>query len=581
MTNIYMIEIILIFTVISILIYIIFFTFKRSSLKIDELFNFVTNELNNILIITDKNGNQLFYNDEFNKLIKNNHSTNLNNFLKIESKKGIKEPFFDFVLKELPENKILKTVLYYNGDSLSVEIKYKIYKNRFYIFFIKELSLEERYIKNLKNSLYRDSVTNLPNNELFLETLHTTIIKSKLHNKSFMLMFIEINNYQNILNFLGIEYANKVLDKLGKILKQNLNSDTFIARISDSKFALIVNNIKTLKNFRLSLKNVIQKLDSFKIDEHEVFLSINIGATFFPYLAQDQETLIKYTNFALLEAKNKNLPLVIFSDILKEKVEKIEYIKSYLPKAIKNREFEIYFQPKLNIETDTINSAEVLIRWKQSNSKNIPPSLFIPIAEKTGDIIKIGEFTIEAAMKFLYKRKIENKPLIKLAINISQKQIKDYKIIELFSKLIEKYDIDPKYLEVEITESAIAEDEKHVLNILNSFHKLGICISLDDFGTGYSSLHYLSKLPIDKIKIDKAFIDNYENIKSRLILKNIFMIAHQLKFKTVMEGIENKEQLNLIRKLKCTQAQGYYILKPLSEKELDMFLHLSTKTCIV
>ncbi len=574
-------EIILIVVLVLFFLYSIFLIFKRSSLKVDELFNFVTNELNNILIITDKNGNQLFYNDEFNKLIKNNHFTNLNSFLKVDGKKGIKEPFFDYVLNELPENKILKTVLYYNENSIPVEIKYKIYKDSFYIFFVKDLTQEEKCIESLKDTLYRDSVTNLPNNKLFLETLHTTIIKSKLHNKSFMLMFVEIDNYQNILNFLGNEYANKVLDKLGKILKQNLNPDTFIARISDSKFALICNNVKTLKDVKSSLNNIVKKLDSLKIEEHEIFLSVNIGATIFPYLTQEQETLIKYTNFALMEAKNKNMPLVVFSEILKEKVEKIEYIKNHLPKALKNREFEIYFQPKLNIETDTITSAEVLIRWKSPTEKNIPPSLFIPIAEKTGDIIKIGEFIIEAAIKFLHKRKIENKPLIKLAINISQKQMKDFKVIELFSKLIAKYKIDPKYLEVEITESAIAEDEKHMLNILNSFHKLGICISLDDFGTGYSSLHFLSKLPIDKIKIDKAFIDDYNNVKSRLILKNIFAIAHQLKFKTVMEGIENKEQLNLIRKLKCTQAQGYYISKPLSEKELDIFLQLSTKTCII
>ena len=559
------VSLLLISIIISILI-------RKKRGKINDLLATVFDGIEEIVFIANKSGKLIYKNKKFEELAPKS-SNNINETVKVENKKGIKEPFFNFIINNLKEDEILKALILFAKKSFSAKIKYKIEKN-YYIFFINDLSLEDDYIKNLNKSLYFDYATKLPNKEYFTDKLNTTMAQAKLHNKRFVLLFLEISNYQSILNFLGLGFTNKLLIQIANILNKKLQSKAFISIISESKFAIIVSDIKSLNEFKELIKPVIKKLSGpFNIDNHTTFLSINIGATFFPYFSKDQDELIKYTNFALLESKKQNYPILFFSEALKSRVEKIESVKNLLPTAIKNREFEIFFQPKLNILTNKITSAEVLIRWK---NKNISPALFIPIAEETGDIVKIGDFVIESAIKFLYHRKRENKPLVKLAINISQKQMKNFKVIELFSKLIKKYGVNPSFLEAEITESAI-EDKENIINIINGFHKIGICVSLDDFGTGYSSLHFLSKLPVDKIKIDKSFIDQYKDEKARAILKNIFDIANTFKFKTVVEGIENIEQFNLIKSFGCHQAQGYYISKPLNSKDFDKFLKLNMR----
>jgi len=214
----------------------------------------------------------------------------------------------------------------------------------------------------------------------------------------------------------------------------------------------------------------------------------------------------------------------------------------------------------------------VLIRWRHKKKGYIQPGLFIPIVESTNAILDLGEYIIRETIKFLYDRKTMGRPLVKLAINVSQRQLKSQDLVKIFSELLAFYKVDTKYVEVEITESAIMEDEGIVLNKINKLKEMGITISLDDFGTGYSSLSFLKVLPIDKLKIDKAFIDNYKSRRDLLILKNIFVLAHSLKFQTVMEGVETKEQLKLVRLLNCYEVQGYLVSKPINKRDFNHFL---------
>jgi len=551
-------------------IFLILLFSKKRQLKVNRLFKLVANELNYIIVITDQNGNILFKNNVFDKY-RSNNSWNLNETFKIEGKNSIKEPLVSYMIKN--KNKRLKSVIYSNKKDFPVDIKLVILKNNFLIFLIKDISFEENHIEKIKKSYYFDPITKIPNKIQFFEKLDILITKSSWSNEKFVLMLIDIANFSNIINILGIDEGNKVLEKFAAILKKILKNRSFIAKLEKAKFAVIIDNIDTVSEIQKTIAPLLNLLKKpIKINNHEIDLSVKIGSVFFPYFNVDKDTLIKYAEFSLAEAYNTNQTIAIFTNELKNKLGKIDFIINNLPIAIKNNELQIYLQPKLNLKNNQVTSAEVLIRWNHPQKGFISPDTFIPIAEKTGYILDIGEFVIDSALKFLYERKRLNKPLIKLAINISQKQLTKQNIVNILSSKLKKYNIESKYIELEITESSIMENENQAISQLEKLQKLGFCISLDDFGTGFSSLNLLTKLPINKIKIDKSFIDRYKNKRDLIVLHHIVYLAYNLNLKIVIEGIENKEQFDLAKKLKCYEIQGYIISKPLGQKEFSQFL---------
>ncbi len=535
-----------------------------------ELFKEICEDLQKAIIVTDERGRIFYLNkkskESFEKIVE---GAPLDNFLKIMHN-DIKEPLFRHMRKF--NKRSTKSLLFTPKGKFSANIRVKLVKN-FVIFFIKDLSAEESYAKVLEKSKFYDKTTRLYNTDIFFEELDISLARSRFHEENFALIYFDITNYQNILNLFGMEFIDEMVARFASVFKMMLEDHGFIARISGSKFALIMRNCHRVKNMRQKIEPFMEKFrHPMRVKGHEIYLNLKAGVSFFPYSATDRETLHRYTNFALLKAQKSGADMVIFTPKLKKELETIDFIKNSLPSAIKKREFDIYLQPKLDLKNGKIESAEVLIRWPNASMGPISPSTFIPIAEETGDIIKIGEYVIKSAFEFLNNLKKENGPLVKLAINISQKQLENKQLPKLFEKYIKEYEIDPSMIEIEVTESSLMEDDKTTWHVLTSLKKLGICLSLDDFGTGYSSLQFLSKYPFDKIKIDKTFIEDHKNIKDRIILHTIFTLSKRLRFQTVVEGIETKEQLDIVKKLECDQAQGFFICKPLNRVDFKNYL---------
>jgi EAL domain-containing protein (putative c-di-GMP-specific phosphodiesterase class I) len=311
------------------------------------------------------------------------------------------------------------------------------------------------------------------------------------------------------------------------------------------------------------------------IENKKFNLSFSIGIAIYPVDSNDIETLFKYADIAMYKAKKEGKNRYEFiNEKLKEEI-KVQYeISNQIKEGIEKGEFELYFQPQIDVLTNTVYGAEGLIRWNHPKKGLIGPNVFIPISE-TGDLIYlIDEYVIEEAFKTI--KKWSNDPLLnhlKLAVNISAKEFKKNTFIPKLKNLLEKYKIDPEKLEIEITESVSMQNVTYTIKTLEEIKKLGFSISVDDFGTGYSSLNYLKMIPFDIIKIDRSFIKDILNDNDDyLITKMIIEVSKILNKQNIAEGVETPDVLKKIKELGCRYVQGYYFSKPLNYQSFYEFV---------
>ncbi|MCW9026756.1 MAG: GGDEF domain-containing phosphodiesterase, partial [Thiovulaceae bacterium] len=320
-----------------------------------------------------------------------------------------------------------------------------------------------------------------------------------------------------------------------------------------------------------SFKNYID------IEGHSIHLTFSAGISIYPQDTQDANALIENSNEALHSAKKsgKNTFEFYTKDMAEKTYENLSMV-SKLKNSLQNKELQIYFQPQVDLKTKQIMGCEALLRWHHKDLGNVSPEIFIPIAEKQGLIIELGNFVLEESFKKYAKWFEKNLNPGILSVNVSALQIKNDSFISHLKKLIKKYEFNVKNLEIELTESQLMQNAESSIEVLKQISELGIKIAIDDFGTGYSSLSYLKKLPIDVLKIDRSFIkDIPEDNNDAEVTKAIIAIAKSLKLLTVAEGVETKEQLTFLEKYECNIIQGYYYYKPMSEEDFESLLNIN------
>ena len=302
----------------------------------------------------------------------------------------------------------------------------------------------------------------------------------------------------------------------------------------------------------------------------EIFCTLSIGVSIYPEDGKELAILIKRADMAMYLAKINGKNKYEFFDLkLLEVINREFNIEKGLRNALDNNEINLVYQPKIRTEDEKLVGFEVLVRWNSRELGNISPNEFIPIAETSGLIIQIGKYIIEESFKICKQISLRRSSMFKMAINLSEVQIRDEEIVDFIIYLLKKYDLDPCYIEFEITESIIMKDAEKNIRTLNKFKDLGITLALDDFGTGYSSLSYLRTLPIDVLKIDKSFIDGIlVEEKSEYIINAIIELSHYLNLTVVAEGVENNKQFEYLKKIKCDIIQGYYFSKPIKYEEI-------------
>lgn len=429
-------------------------------------------------------------------------------------------------------------------------------------------------LANEKEVLYNmartDSLSGLANRNSLNEFLERLIPNSKRDNKEFAYLFLDLDHFKSVNDSLGHNIGDELLQNLSKKVETILRPSDFIARVGGDEFVIIIQNYHNYSE----LINIIQRIQNYistpwLIANNPIYINCSIGVSIFPKDGADAISLMKSSDIAMYEAKKLGRNQYhFFTESLNEKVQNIIQLTTDMKEALKNGEFELYYQPKIDINDSQIYGVEALIRWYKPNHGMITPDNFIPLAEENNFIKILGEWIIDEALNqyLIWKEKGID---LKISINISAKQISE----KNFSvKLIEKLNnlkIPHEKIDLEITEYMFLDSKEFTNDNLRILRENKISISLDDFGTGYSSLSYLKKYPIDNLKIDKSFLDDFNSKEGSIFLETIVKMAQTLNMKVIAEGVEEEKQLEYLKSIHCDQYQGYYFSKPLNAKGLE------------
>ncbi|MBS4195670.1 EAL domain-containing protein [Lederbergia citri] len=421
---------------------------------------------------------------------------------------------------------------------------------------------------------YYDQLTNLPNRFKFEEELGNNITISRTLQHNFVVMYLGLDRFKNINETLGPAIGDQLLIQISNRLKKFLQEEWFLARIGGDEFSILIPNTKLEKTFSIA-KKIIDSMDNpFFINEYELFITASIGLCNYPEDGEDVQSLMKSADIALnlakVEGKNQYKAYSSVKDI---KTFKAFSIENSLHKAMDMKEFELYYQPKIDIHTNQIIGAEALIRWNHPVWDLVSPKEFISLAEDTGLIIPIGTWVKETACRQNKKWQEEGLKIVPIAVNISAKRFMQKEFVKSIERILKDVQLDPQFLEIEITETSLMENEELAIEVIRQLSELGLKVSLDDFGTGYSALSYLKQFKVDTIKIDSTFIKEIgKNNQDELIVKGIINLIHSLNINVIAEGVETEDQLTFLREHKCNQVQGYLYSRPVKAKEFKELL---------
>jgi diguanylate cyclase (GGDEF)-like protein len=432
-----------------------------------------------------------------------------------------------------------------------------------------------------------DSLTGLPNLKLFIERLGWGIELSKRERVPLMVLEIGLDKFRQINETLGMYTGDEVLLTIAERLNTLIRSSDFIghtgesvkagelARIGGHEFSIILSGANSIEAAYTVSKRILDAVrQPIVIDEHEIFMTASIGISVCPTDGEDVESLIKHAGSAkdFSRRQGSNNYQFFSSEMNDQSKERIK-MESNLRKALDNNEFELYYQPKINSETQKLVGMECLLRWNHAEQGFISPEVFIPAAEELGLIVPIGDWVLAEACQTTSEWVRSGFENLKLSVNVSPKQFDEISLKKSIVSAIESSGLSPHNLVLEITESMLMGDFEHHITLLQHIVDLGVAFSLDDFGTGYSSLSYLKKFPIDELKIDRSFLTNVPEInEDNSIVKAIISMAHSLGMNLIAEGVESAEQLEFLRQHNCNIIQGFYYSKPLDKADFTEFL---------
>jgi len=417
---------------------------------------------------------------------------------------------------------------------------------------------------------YHDILTRLPNRTLLNDRLRQALAQGKRNNTHLSVMFLDLDRFKVINDTLGHIVGDHLLQAVAARLQKCLRNGDTLARLGGDEFTLLLPEVESKKDAELIAKKIINTLkQAFEIDGHELFVSTSIGISHYPEDGDSIESLIKHADIAMYSVKGKGKNGYQFYDG--------EMINAYsnhlslendLRRALDQKQFEVYYQPQVNIETQEIFALEALIRWHHPQRGLIGPGEFIGLAEETRLIIQLGDWVFKTAcadLKHWRELGLEN---LRIAVNVSAIQLEQPNFVEYILNTLQSFDIAGKFLEIEITENTLMHDKDDGILKLKELSNYGIKIAIDDFGTGYSSLNYLKQLPIDTLKIDRSFIQQMsKSEEDESIIKAIIAMAKGLNLNIISEGVETKEQLNQLMNWRCKNMQGFLFSRPIPKSQ--------------
>ena len=454
---------------------------------------------------------------------------------------------------------------------------------------VRDISERKRAEEQIRRLAYCDSLTGIPNRQAFLEMLERELQRSKIGNRKFAVLFMDLDAFKRINDTLGHDVGDQLLKQVSERLRDTIrpsdlmsrgdllpraeaghgdarrSEGTNLARLGGDEFTILIPDLERVEhalNVAHRVKDAMRR--PFLIEGNEIFVTASIGISLFPEDGDDSTSLLKYADTAMYHAKNcgKNNAKLYSSSLTMQIMSHVK-LEVGLRKALQNDELYLLYQPQLDVRSSEIVGVEALVRWRHAERGIISPNEFIPLAEETGLIVPIGEWVLRTACtQARHWQKLTRRP-VRMAVNLSAKQFKDENLSQIVLSALHDTGLDPRLLELELTEGTLMDDAKATLATLEQLRGIGVYLSIDDFGTGYSSMNYLKRFDVRALKIDRSFISGLpQDSENAAITRAIIAMAHGLKMIVVAEGVETGEQLGLLEEYGCDLVQGFYLGRP-------------------
>jgi diguanylate cyclase (GGDEF)-like protein len=440
----------------------------------------------------------------------------------------------------------------------------------------RQLQLQDQYIRHMA---YHDTLTGLPNRELFNELLHLALAQARRHNhdRHLAVLFLDLDRFKVINDTLGHAVGDELLLAVAQRLKECCRRDRdMLARRGGDEFIILLPDIDTTQEaVRIAQKIIDVFAQPFVLPEHELYITTCIGISIFPNDGADGETLIRNADMAMYRAKEHGRNRYhLYNLSMDAQAAKRLSMEINLRKALEKQEFFLNYQPKVNVITGRIVSYEALVRWQNPELGLVEPKQFIPLAEETGVIVPLGEWVLRTACAQNRAWQDAMYPPLRVAVNFSPRQFQILRLADMVEKVLTETNLDPCWLEVEVTEGVMLQNVENTITTLRRLSNLGVHISIDDFGIGYSSLSYIRKLSVNTLKIDQSFINDItSNADDAAIATAVINLAHSLGLNVIAEGVEDEQQAKLLYSLECSEMQGFFFSRPLSAEEFPLLLN--------
>ncbi|ADN09058.1 sensor domain-containing protein [Sulfurimonas autotrophica] len=449
------------------------------------------------------------------------------------------------------------------------------------IQFDLENSLEELDTKRdqLEFQANHDALTGLPNRVLFMDRLTQAIKLAKREKQHVAVLFLDIDDFKKINDSLGHHVGDEILIEVTQRMLLKMRKSDTLARLGGDEFCIIINNIKDIDDVSKIIENGMEVFrDPFITQEHTLYISISVGVSLYPNDGKDAIALLKNSDAAMYKAKQNTRDRYSFYDeeMTKKAYERI-FLETEMRKAFEKDEFVVYFQPQVHAKTKILTGMEALVRWQHPDMGFIYPDRFIPLAESTGMIIKLDRIVMKKAISQFSRWKKSGLEPKKVSINLTMTQLAEGDFYKFIKELLEYENVSASEVEFEITEREIMGNPDASIKALEKLNELGISVAIDDFGTGYSSLTYLKRLPINKLKIDKSFIDNIpKDLSDSAIVKTIINLCENLELQVIAEGVEEENQNDFLFENNCEDIQGFLFSHPINVKDMEEFIKKHT-----
>ncbi len=439
---------------------------------------------------------------------------------------------------------------------------------------VRDVTDRKKAEETINHLAYHDPLTDLPNRILFYDRLSVALTHAKRNQHMLAVMFLDLDRFKIVNDMMGHAMGDRLLTEVAAKLISCVRANDTVSRIGGDEFTILLPEISREEDAAVVAKKIIDQLKKPRtVNGNELQITVSIGIALYPNDGEDAETLTKNADTAMYRAKEQGDNYQFFNPSMNARtIQRLESERS-LRRALDKNEFEIYYQPQVDIREGCIVGTEALLRWNHPQRGIVLPGDIIPVAEETGLIIPIGEWVLRSACAQNIAWQKAGFPPMKVAINLSAHQFRQKQLVEVVKQALEETGLPPNLLELEITESTAMQDVEFTINMLRSLREMGVKIAIDDFGTGYSSLSYLRRFPITTLKVDQSFVrDVLVDVEDAAIVATIIVLAQNLKLKVIVEGVETEEQLVFFEQQECFEMQGYLFSEPVPGAEIEKIL---------